>query len=119
MAALTLESQHEGGVTVLALDGELDIASVPALRTAALSELADPGCAELALDVANLTFLDSTGLGCWVELRNEAQNRGKNLSLRNVTDAVRRVMTLGGLAELFSLDPLIRPLGDDRGSDVS
>lgn len=87
----------------MSLSGELDLATVPILREAALAELAEAGCATLVLDLDGLTFLDSTGLGCWIELRNRAEEQAKALELEAVPAGARRTVTIAGLAPLFGL----------------
>ncbi len=88
----------------MSLDGELDLATVPRLREAAIAELGDPDCAGLVLDLEHLTFLDSTGLGCWIELRNRAEDAGKAMQLRDIPLAARRTVTIAGLAPIFGLE---------------
>ena len=103
MSSLWLGTRQEGTVTVLALDGELDLATVPSLRESAISELERPECQTLVLDLTRLTFLDSTGLGCWIDLRNYAQQHGKSLEFGSAPRVVRRTVTMAGLAELFGM----------------
>lgn len=89
---------------MVTLDGELDLATVPRLREAALAELDSADCMTLVLELGGLTFLDSTGIGCWIELRNRAEDDGKVLELRSVPPAARRTVTIAGLAALFGLE---------------
>jgi anti-anti-sigma factor len=95
--------------TIVQLSGELDIATVPDLRPVATEELDRDGCAVLVFDLSELTFLDSTGIGCWVEIRSYATALGKQVTIRNVPPAVRRVLEIGGLLGLFEAE---RPLSD-------
>lgn len=104
MSSLSLETRHDADRAILTLTGELDLATVPSLREAALLELGAPGCTTLVLDLIGLTFLDSTGLGCWVDLRNRADEDGKALELQSVPPAAMRTVTIAGLASLFGLD---------------
>jgi anti-sigma B factor antagonist len=96
------------GCTVLALGGELDMAGAPAMRTAGHAALG-AGCSMLVLDVTDLTFVDSTGIGTWVELLNQAHQHGQRLVLRGVSDNLKRVLTIAGLVALFDLDAVPTP----------
>lgn len=89
---------------MLCLDGELDLATVPTLRDTALAELEESDCATLVLDLERLSFVDSTGIGCWIDLRNQAEELGKGLELRSVPPAARRTVTIAGLAPIFGID---------------
>jgi anti-sigma B factor antagonist len=105
VGSLTVRRRREDDRSVLALDGELDIATVPVLREAALSELDSTETRTLVLDLAALTFLDSTGLGCWIELRNRAEESGRTLELADVPAGAERTVRIAGLAPLFGLEP--------------
>jgi anti-sigma B factor antagonist len=122
VAGFDLSVQHDGAVTTVRIVGELDLATTPELRQLAFGELAKATCTTLVLDVAGLTFLDSTGLGCWVELRNEALATGRSLRLDRVPDGARKTLTIGGLAPVFGLEPSASPtagLGDESGAAAS
>jgi anti-anti-sigma factor len=90
-----------GDTTVVSLSGDLDIATVSQLGPLAVAELDRDECRWLVLDLRELTFLDSTGIGCWVETRTHATALGKRMTIRDVPAAVRRVLEIGGLLALF------------------
>jgi anti-sigma B factor antagonist len=104
VSSLSLETRRDHGRAVLTLRGELDLATVPKLRQAALAELATPRVSTLVLDLDGLTFLDSTGIGCWIDLRNRAEDAGQALQLESVPPAALRTVQIAGLAGLFGLD---------------
>jgi anti-sigma B factor antagonist len=95
---------REGAATVVEIAGELDIATVPELKEVAYAELDRPECTALVLDLADLTFLDSTGIGCWVQVRTHALASGKQVTIRAVPAGVRRVLEISGLLPLFTPD---------------
>ena len=105
MTDFSLTGEREGATTVLTVTGELDLATVGQLRQLAVDELDAPQCTTLVLDVAGLTFLDSTAVGCWVAIRNHAQESGCEFLLRSVPAKVDRVLEIGGLTELFPRTP--------------
>lgn len=90
---------------MLVLTGELDLAAAPDMRAAGLVALAEPDCSTLVLDVADLSFIDSTGIGTWVELRNHAIQNDQRLQLRSVSDHLARILKIGGLSALFDEAP--------------
>jgi anti-sigma B factor antagonist len=89
------------GATVLALAGELDLAAAAEMRAVGFGALGQPDCSRLVLDVAQLTFVDSTGIGAWVELRNHATQHDQQLQLRAVSDHIARILEIGGLTTVF------------------
>ncbi|HEV7204148.1 MAG TPA: STAS domain-containing protein [Jatrophihabitans sp.] len=103
MADFCVTSERDADTAVLALEGELDFATLAQLRAAADVALDDRTVSVIVLDLRALRFLDSSGLGLWVELHDRAARCGKSLQLRAVPAATQRVLELGGLASLFHL----------------
>jgi anti-anti-sigma factor len=99
MADFVVETRA-GDPGVLVVSGELDIATVDQLATEARTAL-DSATSVLVLDFSGVTFVDSTGLGALVRIRNEAERHGKRVDLVGVRREVRRVLELTGLSELF------------------
>ncbi len=93
---------RDGDTTTVALAGELDIATVAELRDLAYAELDRPECRALVLDLSELTFLDSTGIGCWVQIRTHAASAEKQVTIRSIPPSVRRVLEISGLLPLFT-----------------
>ena len=57
----------------------------------------------IALDFADLQYLDSSGLGAIVGLKVSAINRGLCvLELRNLTPRVKELLSMSNLLQLFS-----------------
>jgi anti-anti-sigma factor len=80
----------EGG---LRLSGELDLASVPMLREA-MDEL--PEGRALTFDLAELTYVDSSGLHAIVDCANKVNGAG-GVRLVNVSPSVLRVLRIVNL----------------------
>lgn len=59
------EQGLEGGVVLLAVAGELDLSTVPALRTA-LNGALDRGLSRLVIDLARVSFIDSVSVAALV-----------------------------------------------------
>jgi anti-anti-sigma factor len=100
---LRLELESAGARTVLALAGELDVATVPVLD-AFLDARPLAGCAVLDLDLTGLTVIASAGLAAVLELQRECARRGIELRLCGAQPSVARVFALTGLTRLFSWD---------------
>ena len=76
MGELGIRVERQAGQTRLAVDGELDLASAPALQDA-VSQLLAPdapeGGVDIVVDLAGLTFLDSSGLRILLQAHKRAQ----------------------------------------------
>ena len=85
----------DGGVVVAAA-GEIDMSTSPQLRAA----LRDPGSAAPAvvLDLREVTFMDSSGLGVIVGQQKRAREEGYRFSVAVAgAPEVRRILELSGL----------------------
>ena len=105
VADLNVEIQAHPGQAILVLHGELDLATKSQLQDEAIEQLNVPGLATLGLDLADITFLDSSGVSVLVELRNQAQERGIEVQILAVSRRAARVLTIIGLAESFGIPP--------------
>lgn len=97
-------SESSGAWTVSA-SGEVDIATVNGLLESARACLA-AGAEKLVVDLSAVTFIDSSGLGALVRIRNEARRDGVPVVLREVPSTVERLLEVTGLVDAF-------PAGED------
>ncbi|MFN8035452.1 MAG: STAS domain-containing protein [Acidimicrobiia bacterium] len=96
------EVDDEGGVPVVSLRGEVDVASSPDLRDCLYRTIAR-GTERVVVDLAGLTFIDSSGLGVLVGALKRIRERGGELELRGLHDPSRRVFEITGLTKLFTV----------------
>lgn len=93
LAVVDAEEGH-----LVSLSGELDILNAQRVR----DTLVKVAGSTVIVDLSDLTFIDSTGIGSIVQARKQILAKGDELELRGATDAVRRVFALTGLAHLLS-----------------
>lgn len=103
MTRLDVETQGRADQPVLVLQGELDMGTEAQLRAASAEQLSVNGVSTLRLDLAGLTFLDSTGVSALVDLRKQARDQGVTVELVAVSRRAARVLTIVGLAESFGI----------------
>jgi anti-sigma B factor antagonist len=89
------------GALVVRLTGELDLYNAPVLREALL-ECASRTPRLLVLDLAEVTFVDSTVLGVFVEVRSKVGSRD-GLVLAAPGLEARRALEVSGLDRHFSV----------------
>jgi anti-sigma B factor antagonist len=98
-ARLSITEEPDGAGLVIGLGGELDIASLPDV-TVQLDELLGRPPRQVCLDLAELEFLDSTGVAVLVRIANHA---GRVRTAR-ATEPVLRVLQVLGLSDRLGLD---------------
>ncbi len=92
----------------LSLGGEIDLATAPSLHHVALN-LPLRELERLTVDLADVTFMDSTGVGFLVSLRKH-MSAGSELVVINTAPMVTRVLQITGLGDLLDLpQPSISP----------
>jgi anti-sigma B factor antagonist len=88
---------------VIAPEGELDLASVDDFR-AAVFEAADTAERRVVVDLSNVSFIDSTGLGALVEAHNRVRrNRGQLAVVAPGGSAAAVLLNLTGLGSRLSV----------------
>jgi anti-anti-sigma factor len=92
-------SSDVSGAPLIALQGELDIASAESLRRA-VEEVVAEGPKRLVFDLSDLTFMDSSGIAVMVF----AANNIAQIELRHPSSIVRRVVEATGLSDILHLD---------------
>lgn len=100
---MEFESKHiADGVTVIRSNGRLNMAAAPQLR-ALLSESVDAGDRHIVVDLSDVTFIDSSGLGALIGGLKTARQAGGDLRIASPNDQVATVLGL------TNLDRVLRP----------
>ena len=100
---MTLEvqtRQTEGGISVVAPTGRLDVVGAPALKDA-IEDLTKNGAPKVVIDMEGVTFVDSTGLGSVIAALKRIRNRQGELRLAAPNQQVRVVLELTTLDKVF------------------
>jgi anti-sigma B factor antagonist len=97
-----VEVRVEDWATVIALSGELDLASTPALEEE-LAQVFGSDSPLVIIDLRELEFMDSTGLSILVKAHQCAEEVHRQLCLVKGPQQVQRLLTLTGVAERLSL----------------
>lgn len=113
--ALNIVEKEIGGVSVLQLRGRVTLGEESnQLRTKLKDSLAE-GKTRLVLDLAEVTYIDSAGLGTLVAGFTSAQNQGANLKLANLTTRFREQLNITKLVTVFdvydSVDEAVKSFG--------
>jgi len=98
-----LEVTTKGGAAVIRVSGELDLATSPALEQE-LERLAGEDAPLIVVDLAELEFMDSTGLSVLVRAHQRAEESGQRFGVINSSQQVQRLLTLTGVKDRLVLD---------------
>lgn len=101
MVSIDLSTRECGGRVMVALRGELDVLAAASVAAAVAAATArDRG---IIIDLADLDFIDCGGLRALAEARDQARRAAGDLPLAAPQQQVLRVITLTGLAGVFSV----------------
>jgi len=96
-----IEVSEQGATLVLRIGGELDAASSRSLEPTISTAIATAG--SVIIDLSELTFCDSSGVGLFIAAHTKAVNDGTALVIRNVRPPVRRIFEITNLDAVIEL----------------
>lgn len=92
-----------GATKVIDIDGEVDLGTSPNLRRALFEAL--PTAGRLALNLAAIRYIDSSGIATLIEVLKLAQRLKKEFVLFGLSPAVQDVFRLTHVIRVFQVFP--------------
>ena len=97
-----VRQELRGDAVVVIASGEIDLATSPHLRDALLSP--EASSASVVLDLREVTFIDSSGLGVIVGQQKRAQEHNERFAVAvGGAVAVQRILELSGLVKVLDV----------------
>ncbi|WP_159888587.1 STAS domain-containing protein [Paenibacillus puerhi] len=96
-----VNAQTTAGAHIVALSGELDLSTADMLRRQTEALAAD-AARKLVLDMRELAYIDSTGIGVIVSLLKVRQAAGQGIHVQHVPAKVRRLFDMTGLTRFLT-----------------
>ena len=101
MAQFTIKERQAGDVTILDLSGKITIGEGSVqLREAVRSQL-DQGKKKLLLNLGDVSYVDSSGIGELVSSYTTTSNVGGHLKLLNLTKKIQDLLMITKLLTVF------------------
>jgi anti-sigma B factor antagonist len=98
--------RDEGNVTVVELEGDVDVSGAPMLRDLLAGLIVAPG-ARVLLDLSHVKFIDSSGVGILVTAHRKAAESGTAFGLASPSGTVARVFELTRTNRLLEIFPTV------------
>jgi anti-sigma B factor antagonist len=99
--AITFREDEAG--PVICISGEVDLAAAPPLRDSLMAAI-DISQGPVTVDLAEVTFMDSTGLSVLISAHKRLDSEGRQLRLRSPSAEITRVVKLSGLDDIFHVE---------------
>ena len=101
---MRVSARTEDWLEILGVAGELDAATVPRLREQ-LEQCLSGGCRWLLVDLHELEYIDSTGLGLLIGAAKRLAEAGGDLAIACPRPNVMRVFEISGTGPLLRVQP--------------
>ena len=98
---MEIKVNSKDGITILQVHGEINISTSPDLKKSFEKIQAN----KIVINMANVGYIDSSGLATLVELLKRLKTKGGSLSLSQVSEKVKSLFEITKLDKLFSIHP--------------
>ena len=114
---LDVDVAHRGRYTVLSPHGEIDVATGESLKDTLTQTLLE-GHVELVVDLLDVDFIESTGLGILVGARRRARALNGSVSLVCAQGNLLKIFAITGLDKVFAISPTVEEATTDPPGPV-
>jgi anti-sigma B factor antagonist len=105
-----IEERSSGSTPVIAVTGEIDVATAPQLREY-LHRVVAAGNATVIVDLLGVTFLDSTALGVLVGALKRCREQGGDLHIVVADPRIVKIFEITGLTNVFTIADSLQAAG--------
>src|ERR687886_1621594 len=103
MAELNISERQAGDVTILDLSGKITIGEGSVSLRTVIRRLIEEGKKKILLNLAGVSYVDSSGIGELVSSYTTIQREGGQLKLLNLSQKIRDLMTITKLYTVFDV----------------
>ena len=103
MAELNINERQAGDVTVLDMSGKITIGEGSVALRTAIRRLLEEGKKRILLNLAQVSYIDSSGIGELVSSYTAINKEGGQLKLLNLTQKLQDLLTITKLLTVFDV----------------
>lgn len=92
-----------GEVGCIILTGKFDFSVQDSFRKVIDETLNNENIKDITVDMANVTFMDSSAIGLLLLLNEKSMADGKSLTLINCHDPIREIFAIGGFDSVLTI----------------
>ena len=100
---LQVDLREENSVQHFKVVGEIDAFTAPALRER-LSEFASQQELQAEIDLSDVEYMDSTGLGVFVGFFKQVKENGGHVKITGLSNRLKRLFDITGLNEVMDIE---------------
>lgn len=106
---LKIDIEESLNSRIVKLAGEVDVYTAPLLRDAIIPLTVEKDL-YLIVDMTEVSYMDSTGLGVFINAFKSSHQHNSSLKLIGVTEKIERLFQITGLSEIIDIDT--KPRGE-------
>lgn len=99
---LDIRTERDGSMCAVALEGEVDVYTAPRLKEELVSVI-DGGCSNIIVDMEQVGFIDSSGLGVLVSALRRAREREGVVRIVCTRENILKIFRITGLDKVFPI----------------
>lgn len=103
MMELYIEKTREMDTSILKVSGEIDAYTAPQLKDELLPLIKESD-SKVLVDLSDVNYIDSTGLGVFIGALKTANEKGSSYKLVGLQKRVKRLFSITGLDEVIDID---------------
>ncbi len=101
--SMTISTRLVDGVAILDLTGRITLGEGSVQLRDGVRFVLDKGQKKIILNLAGITYMDSSGVGELVSAYTAVKNKGGELKLINLTEKINDLMTITKLVTVFDI----------------
>jgi stage II sporulation protein AA (anti-sigma F factor antagonist) len=98
---LQMDCKRKGDILIVSMNGELDHHHAEKIRDSLDKQLEDNSIRYLILDLKNLHFMDSSGIGVFIGRYKTITKRGGRVCITNINPQLDRILEVSGLRRIL------------------
>ena len=103
--ALKITEREENGISILSLDGRIVLGEESNALREKVKALLAAGQKKVVLNMADVTYIDSSGLGTMVALHTSAKSQGASMKISNLGSKFQEILQVTKLVTVFDAYP--------------
>lgn len=99
---MDIKISETGDVVNIIVSGDIEMMSIKDFKTK-LFEVGEKTYKDVDIDLSNVEYIDSSGVGVLITLLKKQKSKGKVLNISKVSPKVMNVLKLSSLSDVFNL----------------
>ncbi|MFD2043845.1 STAS domain-containing protein [Ornithinibacillus salinisoli] len=100
---LEINVTEDSAKILVHLSGEIDVYTAPKLKDTLLQLTSNNGN-DIQVDLSQVSYMDSTGLGVFISALKSAKESGSTVTLVNLRERVLRLFQITGLDQIIDIN---------------